>query len=624
MNPRQTAKTTFLFTLSFLLLLLIVVGTSSGHAAQARTTKPSQPANAVSPAPTTSPPNSQEIGKGPEGACEQNQKDATTSVRPPLWTVDQGIKEFRWVFGLMTGALVLILVLLTIALVHISRSKERQWSLGDALSEESSVQPPPAEIHGRGNVIMLASASRLIALVGLLAAVPVVIGVGYAITWNLIVNGACPDLSGVRAWLIGISLAFAPYLANQVRSIFDPRVGTPQTPTTVSQVPVQPTPPPAQGQGTIPSPHPIPQPSPTLGPTTQAVSQAGIVRVSGAHRIPVTEIGQVHALSPHLDRLKKHGFRTTHQLVGVARAAEGALAEFLNLNQEQLHDLLRKVPHYAELSAAYGKPQPKFPMGARPARIPRRFSGSGTSGLASPPPTSGKSLISHMPPVRDQGLVRQTCVAFAALAVFEHYLTLQNGGLSAQFLYWDCKQNDGIPNTPGTQLGLAMGLLERDGCCTDATWQYNASPMPGNEGEGPAPVAAMTDAANYKIGYYNLVVPSTVILDPIDAIRSELGRDRCVAFTIPIFQSSYNNENVRESGNFIDPLGTASDLKIEDHSMCFVGYQDDASDPASGGGKFYVRNSWDQWATQSQLGMGYGTISYNYIASWCTEAYSIN
>ena len=191
-------------------------------------------------------------------------------------------------------------------------------------------------------------------------------------------------------------------------------------------------------------------------------------------------------------------------------------------------------------------------------------------------------------------------------------------------MYWDCKRNDGQPNVTGTQLGLAMGLLEGDGCCTDSAWQYNTSQMPGNEGEGPPPPEAMADAASHKIDTYHPVVPSTVIPDPIDAIRSELGRQRCVAFTIPVFQSSFNNENVRETGDFINPLGNSSDLRIEDHSMCIVGYEDNTNDSASGGGRFYVRNSWDQWATQSPLGIGYGTISYSYIANWCVEAYSIN
>jgi len=623
MNPRQTAKTTFLFTLSFLLLLLVVPGTVKGNPAQAGTNKPNQVANAVSPAPATPAPNPKETGTGPAGAVTQNQKnEGTAPVSPPRWTVDQGIKEFRWVFALMTGALLLIVVLLTIALVHISRPGVRQWSLGDALSEESSIQPPPAEIHGRDNVIMLASASRLIALVGLLAAVPIVIGVGYAIAWNLIVNGSCPDLTGVRGFLIGLSLTFAPYLANQVRSIFDPRVGTPQTPTTVSQAPVQPTPPVTQGQGTTPPLGPLPPPSPVPTPSSQPVSRAGLVEVNDARGIPIAHIDRLEALTDkRKELLLSHGVRTAHQLVGTAHAAESALAEFLSLTPGELQRLLSKIPNYEMLRPAHRKAQPKFPMGARLDLIPRFVAPPTGSGLASTGPAPEIDLMRQMPPVRDQGQVRETCVAFAALAVFEQYLNLQNGyvGLSEQFLYWACKQTDGNPNERGTFLAWAMPLLQRDGCCPEFTWQYNASETPGNEGEGPPPSQAMAEAANHRITSYHQLNPNS-----IDAIKSELARDRCVAFTIPIFQSSSNNDEVKRTGEFVNPLPTG-DAQVGGHSMCFVGYRDSADDPALGGGTFYLRNSWDAWATESVLQMtGYGTISYSYIAAHCVEAYSIN
>jgi C1A family cysteine protease len=61
------------------------------------------------------------------------------------------------------------------------------------------------------------------------------------------------------------------------------------------------------------------------------------------------------------------------------------------------------------------------------------------------------------------------------------------------------------------------------------------------------------------------------------------------------------------------------------HSMCFVGYEDDETDTALGGGKFYVRNSWENWASESTIGAsGYGTISYSYISRFGAEAYCID
>ena len=43
-------------------------------------------------------------------------------------------------------------------------------------------------------------------------------------------------------------------------------------------------------------------------------------------------------------------------------------------------------------------------------------------GLALPPTTAAKSYVHQMPPIRDQA-TRGTCVAFASLAAYEHYLT---------------------------------------------------------------------------------------------------------------------------------------------------------------------------------------------------------
>jgi C1A family cysteine protease len=83
------------------------------------------------------------------------------------------------------------------------------------------------------------------------------------------------------------------------------------------------------------------------------------------------------------------------------------------------------------------------------------------------------NLVSQMPAIRNQQQ-RGTCVAHAALASFEHLLSKSGSfqDLSEQFLYWNCKRNDGIPTQPGTWLGVAMPLLQRDGCCDEPMWPY--------------------------------------------------------------------------------------------------------------------------------------------------------
>ena len=96
--------------------------------------------------------------------------------------------------------------------------KNRQWSLADALSEESAYQPK--EIMKKEDVILLASTSRLIALLGLLGILTTVLGIGYSIMWNLFIFGTVPDLTMVRSFLFGSACLFAPYLANQIGGMF--------------------------------------------------------------------------------------------------------------------------------------------------------------------------------------------------------------------------------------------------------------------------------------------------------------------------------------------------------------------------------------------------------------------
>ena len=76
------------------------------------------------------------------------------------------------------------------------------------------------------------------------------------------------------------------------------------------------------------------------------------------------------------------------------------------------------------------------------------------------------SLLDHLPPLRGQGR-RGTCVAHAALAVREA-LEIAAGAtpdfdLSEQYVYWWCKQRDGLQGRSGTYLSLGMRCLAVSG-----------------------------------------------------------------------------------------------------------------------------------------------------------------
>jgi C1A family cysteine protease len=229
------------------------------------------------------------------------------------------------------------------------------------------------------------------------------------------------------------------------------------------------------------------------------------------------------------------------------------------------------------------------------------------------------NLIAEMQPVRDQG-GRGTCVAHASTAVAEHYWRSQQKtvDLSRQFLYWACKQNDGHPQDEGTWVGVAMPQLQNTGCCLETTWPYVMTTVAGNESQNPPPTDAMAEAPQFLIPKFNQLAPTS-----IQDIKGELAAGRCVAFSIPVFNSWYLNDEVTRTGEIVNPIPDEND--VGGHAMCFVGYEDLPGQTALAGGKFYLRNSWDgNWATDSILGTpGYGTIPYSYIGRLGIEAYSI-
>jgi len=332
-----------------------------------------------------------------------------------------------------------------------------------------------------------------------------------------------------------------------------------------------------------------------------------------------TKLDAVPSLQPFVAHLKRLGYSNTDQLVGAADVAGEQLAEYLHVDKATLDSMLVQIPRSPKpKGVTVGPPKPRS-LGVRLDRIPRPMR---ALGMAPPPPhplPAKVSLLAEMAPVRDQGH-RGTCVAHASTAAAEHYWRSKGKtvDLSRQFLYWDCKQHDGIPNEEGTWIGVAMPRLQADGCCLEATWHYVMDPIAGNEAQGPPPAGAATEAATYKIPTFQQIPPNS-LLD----IKSELAQGKCVAFSIPVFNSWYYNDEVTRTGEIVNPI--PNELEHGGHAMCFVGYEDLPAETGLGGGRFYLRNSWDSnWATESVLGTtGCGTIPYSYIARFASEAYSI-
>jgi len=338
--------------------------------------------------------------------------------------------------------------------------------------------------------------------------------------------------------------------------------------------------------------------------------------------MPETPIDQVAELQPYQLALKTLGYRTLELFLGAVHAAGPAAARYLNTDPNALVARLPQAARHRLAAFAAAPPLSPLPLGVALHYVPRprtAFHVSLPLAAAAAPPVPAVNLIAQMPAIRDQG-GRGTCVTFAALSVVEHYAGLQGApvDLSEQFLYCDCKRNDGHPNEYGTWLGVAFPCLNRDGCCLESTWPYNPNVIPGDEGQCPPPPGAQTQALSHRVGTYHQLSPTSV-----QDVKHELQRQRCVAFSVPVFDSWLNNTEVRRTGEIVLPFpGEGSD---GGHAMCIVGYQDEPGEIHVGGGRFLLRNSWNTyWATESQYGAGYGTIPYAYIARYGAEAYSID
>ncbi|MFW6106654.1 MAG: C1 family peptidase [bacterium] len=227
-------------------------------------------------------------------------------------------------------------------------------------------------------------------------------------------------------------------------------------------------------------------------------------------------------------------------------------------------------------------------------------------------------LMEELFPVRDQG-ERGTCVAFASVGLRE-YLDKCLRALSEQFLYWACKQLDGLPDTPGTYLHTAMSVLGTQGVCSEEACPYNPEVIPGDEAqERPSP-EAFEEAREYIMSNTRPVAANCV-----NHYKQMLAGDEDVigmpvAIVSLVFNSWYRSAATHQSGKITLPLPGEEPLP-GGHAMLIVGYQDDSSVP--GGGYFIVRNSWSaEWAAQSPEAPGHGMMPYAYVERCVVEAFT--
>jgi hypothetical protein len=312
-------------------------------------------------------------------------------------------------------------------------------------------------------------------------------------------------------------------------------------------------------------------------------------------------------------RLAELWITTAEELVSAAVQEGGlaGLAEFTGQDQTEMTRLveLAQLALPPTVSFAPGDIEPHG-LGSLD-EAPDTAPGEEPPSFAPLPPSV--DLHSRLPGVRNQGQ-RGSCVSFACTAVREMLLGPQSvqGDLSEQFLYWNAKQNDGIPGE-GTFVHLAMGLLKSDGICPESVWPYNPAVVPGNVGQDPPPATAKDQAKPFRVLEAEKITPTWV-----DSIRQVLADERPVAFAVPVY-TYWFTEPARSTGDIRLPL--PSDHKEGGHAMCMVGYESDATAP--GGGVFLVRNSWGTtWAGQNSLAPGHCRIPFAYINQYASAAFS--
>ena len=264
-------------------------------------------------------------------------------------------------------------------------------------------------------------------------------------------------------------------------------------------------------------------------------------------------------------------------------------------------------------------PLVKHPRGAKLVLSQRQLTASTPEPIAAtraarPSTRPAVSLIDQFPAIRHQKS-RSTCVAFASAAWFEFHRDQLSGTAnrrhSEQFLYWGCKQIDGVANEEGTWLKFARQVVKRQGVCLNSTWPYNPLPIAGNESQDPPPANAIEEAKQFKATSQKLA-PKTAKL------RQALDAGRPVVLTVATF-ASWDFAVPFQTGEIIMPL--PGELSDGGHAICVVGYEINPRLP--GGGAFIIRNSWGTaFGKQGRFAPGYGTLFFDYINKYGSEAFA--
>ncbi|MCB1807182.1 MAG: C1 family peptidase [Candidatus Competibacteraceae bacterium] len=340
---------------------------------------------------------------------------------------------------------------------------------------------------------------------------------------------------------------------------------------------------------------------------------------------PLTEIATIPEAA--LQRLAGIGITTVNELRDFwVFGDKSSLVSYLGESPlrwfAQAAPLQKRNERGSERSAVLLPSDPlQAPPNLRPIRHPRGLLGAHKTTQITPQPQTATpprdpehvtNLASFFPAPRDQG-ERGTCVAFATTALMEYH-SYRNTNIqrhSEQFLYWACKQLDGIPNMEGTYIESAGKALAQRGACLNTTWRYEPTKISGNESHHPPPSGAETEAAQYTRQGHQAIAPNDIA-----GLCAKLDQAQPIVLGVQTFPS-WDYPNVQDTGEI--PLPLPGVQHAGGHAVCLVGYERRAGIP--GNGSFIFRNSWSGlWASGSRYGAGYGTLFFDYVRLYGMEA----
>ncbi|MHA6887380.1 hypothetical protein [Ralstonia pseudosolanacearum] len=123
--------------------------------------------------------------------------------------------------GLAAAILVCMIVVLLLTLLLLVKALRRQnWNLAEALSEEAALpEGTPTPAAGQ-KPPLVASTSRLIALVGTVILCTFFTGIGFYVVWELFHAKSMDAANSAWTFFLSGAVLFAPYGTNKIAKIF--------------------------------------------------------------------------------------------------------------------------------------------------------------------------------------------------------------------------------------------------------------------------------------------------------------------------------------------------------------------------------------------------------------------